>query len=137
LFSSLVLFISGVLFSYFIFLPVMLKFLANYGDPSLISNKFNLSYYSDLFILLTLIMGVVFQLPLVMLFLVQIKICTSKTYTNNLRISILLAFIIGAIITPGGDPVSQIMLAIPLLLLYLIGIVLSLIYHKVGATKVL
>ncbi|MEK7310255.1 MAG: twin-arginine translocase subunit TatC [Planctomycetota bacterium] len=127
---SLILFATGVLFSYLIFTPFMLKYLASYGDPSLISNNFNLTNYFNLFIMLTVIMGLVFQLPLIMLFLVQIKILTPQIYWSKIKISVLLAFIIAAIITPSGDPINQTLIAVPLLLLYLIGILLSLLYLR-------
>jgi len=127
---SLILFTGGVLFSYLIFIPLMLKFLIAYPNPLFIENIFNLTCYFDLFIMLTVIMGLVFQLPLIMLFLVQIKILTPKIYWSKIKISILMAFIIAAIITPSGDPINQTLIAIPLLLLYLAGILLSLIYLR-------
>jgi Tat protein translocase TatC len=127
---SLLLFASGVLFSYFVFMPLMLKYLASYGDPSLVSNNFNLTNYFDLFIMMTVIMGLVFQLPLIMLFLVQIKILTPRIYWSKIKISVLLAFILAALITPSGDPINQTLIAVPLLLLYLIGILLSLAYLR-------
>jgi len=127
---SLILFTGGVLFSYFIFIPLMLKYLIAYPNPLFIDNIFNLTCYFDLFIMLTIIMGLVFQLPLIMLFLVQIKILTPKIYWSKIKISVLLAFVIAAIITPSGDPINQTLIAVPLLLLYLIGILLSLMYLR-------
>jgi Tat protein translocase TatC len=122
---SLLLFTGGVIFNYFVFLPMLLKFLLYYSNSSFIDSSINLNNYFSLFIMLTLVMGLVFQLPIVMLFLVQIKVVSAKTYWSKIRFSILLAFIIAAIITPSGDPVTQTLLAIPLLLLYIIGIILS------------
>lgn len=132
---SLILFVGGICFSYFIFIPLMLKFLLYYPDPLLIESSINLNNYFNLFIMLTLIMGIVFELPLIMLFLVQIKIVTPQIYLSKIKISILLAFIIAAIITPSGDPINQTLLAIPLLLLYLLGILLSFIYLQFWQLK--
>jgi len=132
---SLLLFAGGVLFSYFFFIPLMLKFLIVYPNPLFIDNIYNLTCYFDLFIMFTVIMGLVFQLPLIMLFLVQIKILTPQIYWGKIKISILLAFIISAIITPSGDPVNQTLIAVPLLLLYLIGILLSLVYLRLAKPK--
>lgn len=127
---SLAFFLGGVLFSYFVFIPVMLKFLAAYPNPLLVENIFNLTGYFNLLIMLTFIMGLVFQLPLVMLFLVQIKIITPAIYRSKIKISLLLAFVLAAIITPSGDPINQTLVALPLFLLYLLGILISSIYLK-------
>jgi Tat protein translocase TatC len=133
--SSLILFIIGVLFSYFIFIPLMLDFLYHYPDVAFVESTINLNNYFNLFIMFTLIMGGVFELPLIMLFLVQIKLFTPQIYWSKIKISILLAFIIAAIITPSGDPFNQTLFAIPLLLLYIIGILLSFIYLRLGKSK--
>lgn len=133
--SSLVLFIIGVLFSYFVFIPFMLDVLYHYADAAFIESSINLNNYFNLFIMFTLIMGGVFELPLIMLFLVQIKLFTPKIYWGKWRIVILLAFIIAAIITPSGDPFNQTLFAIPLLLLYIIGILLSSLYLKFWKPK--
>ncbi|MBI5778668.1 MAG: twin-arginine translocase subunit TatC [Planctomycetes bacterium] len=132
---SLLLFAGGVIFSYFILIPMMLKFLIVYPNPLLIENIYNLTCYFDLFIMFTVIMGLVFQLPLLMLFLVQIKILTPQIYWGKIKISILLAFIISAIITPSGDPINQTLIAAPLLVLYLIGILLSWMYLRINKPK--
>ncbi|MFH1231277.1 MAG: twin-arginine translocase subunit TatC [Planctomycetota bacterium] len=133
--SSLTLFIIGVLFSYFIFIPFMLDFLYHYSDPAFVESTINLNNYFNLFIMFTLIMGGVFELPLIMLFLVQIKLFTPKIYLGKWKIVILLAFIIAAIITPSGDPLTQTLFAIPLLLLYIMGILLSYLFLKLGKPK--
>ncbi|MEW6026747.1 MAG: twin-arginine translocase subunit TatC [Planctomycetota bacterium] len=131
---SLALFTGGVLFSYFILIPMMLKFLIVYPNPLFVENIYNLTCYFDLFIMFTVIMGLVFQLPLLMLFLVQIKILTPQLYWSKIRTSILMAFILSAIITPSGDLVNQTLVAVPLVLLYLIGILLSAVYLKIRAS---
>lgn len=130
--SSLILFTSGVLFSYFIVIPFMLNFLYYYPDVAFIESTINPNNYFNLFIVFTLVIGGIFELPLVMLFLVQIKLFTPQIYWSKIKISILLAFIIAAIITPTGDPFNQTLLAIPLLLLYIIGIILSYLFLKIG-----
>lgn len=133
--TSIILFICGILFCYFIFLPPLLQFLATYGGAVYLQNKYSLGNYFDIFIMMILILGLVFELPLVMLFFVQIRLLTPKFYWQKLKFSILLAFIIAAIITPTGDPFNQTFLAIPLILLYLIGILLSYFYLKLAKRK--
>ena len=132
---SILLFIAGILFCYFILLPPMLKFLASYGNADFLENKFTLNSYFNLFITLIIILGVVFELPLVMLFLTQIKLLTPQFYLKNFKISIIVAFIVAAIITPSSDPVNQTLLAVPLLLLYIIGKAISFFYLRLNKKK--
>lgn len=127
---SLTLFVAGVLFGYFLFIPPTLKFLFFYGDLKLVETMPNLNDYFNLFIMLTLLLGLVFELPLLMLFLVQIKLLSPQKYLSHIRAVILAAFIASAIITPSGDPFTQTLLAVPLLLLYGLGVLLSFIYYK-------
>lgn len=126
---SLMLFISGVLFSYYIFLPPALKMLFYYGSRTIVEPMVGLNDYFNIFIILTLILGAAFQLPLVMLFFVQIKILSPKFYLSHIKMAIIIAFIAAAIITPTGDPINQTLMAIPLLLLYGLGILISVIYQ--------
>lgn len=126
---SLVLFIAGVLFGYLLFIPLTLKFLFFYGNPEIVETMPNLNDYFNLFVMLTLLLGLVFELPLLMLFFAQIKLLTAKKYLFHIRAVILVAFIVSAIITPSGDPFTQTLLAVPLFLLYGLGVFLSWIYQ--------
>ncbi|MFA5794410.1 MAG: twin-arginine translocase subunit TatC [Candidatus Brocadiia bacterium] len=125
---SLGLFVAGVLFGYYLFIPPTLKILYYYGDNAVVESLINFNEYFSVFVMLTLLLGLVFELPLLMLFLVQIKIINPKTYTSQIKAAILIAFILAAIITPTGDPITQTLVAVPLLLLYGLGIVISFIY---------
>ena len=74
--------------------------------------------------ILPLVFGLCFQTPLIMLFLERIGIFTVADYRAKRRIAILIIFIAGAVLTPGQDPFSMCMLAIPMLFLYELGILL-------------
>ena len=127
---SISLFIIGVLFAYFILLPLALAFLLKLGaavthtQPHLIVKD-----YISLIIRLALGVGVSFQLPIVMTFFARTRIVPAQTFRRNRRHAILAAFILGALFTP-PDPGTQILLAIPLILLYELGLILSGAYAK-------
>ncbi len=121
---SLVLFVVGMVFGYYVLVPIGLSFLSSYGDPELISPMLNLSAYLSLFFTLTLLLGLVFQEPLIMFFLSRAGIVSPRGFAKKRRHAILTGVILGAFLTP-PDPFTQLMLAIPLICLYEIGIMVS------------
>lgn len=120
-----VLFSIGVSFGYFIVAPLSINFLANYKlDPS-ITNQFDVTSYVSTLIMLVLGCGLIFQLPLVMLMLAKAGIITAqflKTYRKHAFIVILIT---AAFITPSPDILSQLLLALPMYLLYELSILLT------------
>ena len=119
------LFFTGVFFGYFVIAPYTLNFFGNFQLDENIENRWTLSSYFDTMIPLILGAGLAFQLPLLMLFLAKIGL-VSATYLRKVRrYSIVIILIIAAIITPGPDVVSQMTVAIPLLLLYEVSIILA------------
>ncbi|MEW6355832.1 MAG: twin-arginine translocase subunit TatC [Planctomycetota bacterium] len=120
---SLGCFLIGMLFGYFILIPFGLRFLLTVvGDVA--SPIIRMSDYVSLLMLLTLVLGLVFQLPLIVLFLVKIDVVTADTLRRERRYAILAAFVVGAILTP-PDPGTQIMVAVPAIGLYEIGILIA------------
>ncbi|NUM36243.1 MAG: twin-arginine translocase subunit TatC [Candidatus Brocadiae bacterium] len=117
----LLFFLTGILFGYFILIPLALKFLGGYGEN--IQIGFTLSSYLSLFFVLTFVSGIIFQLPLLMLFSIKIGILKSNYYLENWRYAVLIIFILAAVLTP-PDVVTQLLLAIPMLFLYFCGIFL-------------
>lgn len=119
------LFFLGVAFGYFVIAPYTLNFFGNFQLDENIENRWALSSYFDTMIPLILGTGLAFQLPLVMIVLAKIGI-VSATYLRKVRkYSIVIILIVAAIITPGPDVISQMTVAIPLLLLYEISILLT------------
>lgn len=118
------LFILGAFFGYYIITPLTIQFLANYQlDPSII-NRFDLISYVSTITNVTLACAFVFQLPLVMYLLARIGIVTAhnmRTYRRHTSVAIL---ILAAIITP-PDVMSQLLIAVPLLLLYECSILIA------------
>lgn len=119
------LFFTGVAFGYFVVAPYTLNFFGNFQLDENIENRWTLSSYFDTLIPLILGAGLAFQLPLLMIFLAKIGL-VSATYLRKVRrYSIVIILIIAAVITPGPDVVSQMTVAIPLLLLYEVSIILT------------
>jgi sec-independent protein translocase protein TatC len=105
-------------------LPAALQFFAGFGSPS-IANNIAISEYMNFVVSVLLASGVVFELPMVSWFLSKIGILTPAFMRHYRRHSIVAIFIIAAFLTPGTDPVSQVLLALPLMGLYEISIWVS------------
>lgn len=131
--ASLALFMSGVAFGYFVLIPVTLRFLAGFGqDWNTFRTDIELHKYLDLFFALTIAAGAVFEIPLVMTFLSFLGLVEPATFSRWRRHEIIVAAILGAILTPGGDLVSMATLAVPIMILYEIGIVCAKLCARKG-----
>jgi len=122
-------FVCGVIFAYFVMLPLALKFAAQFGSPS-IENNFAINEYFSIVLSVILGAGLVFELPMLSFFLTKIGILNPNFMKKYRRHAIVAIMIIAAVLTPGTDPVSQIILAIPLVFLYEISILVSKIFQK-------
>jgi sec-independent protein translocase protein TatC len=120
---SVALFILGVLVAFFGAFPLILKFLFQFNRSMGIEIDPRISEWLSFVMMLPLGFGISFQLPLVMLFLERIRICTVSIYWSYWRVAVVIIFAIAAIFTP-PDPWSMAMLAAPLTLLYFVGILL-------------
>lgn len=118
---SLLCFVLGVSFSYFVFIPMSASFLLSFSSDILVP-MITVNEYISFVASLLLAGGVVFELPLVLMFLTKIGIATPEFLRQKRRYAIVLILIVSAVITP-PDVVSQIVMAAPLLILYEVGIV--------------
>jgi sec-independent protein translocase protein TatC len=119
------LFLTGILFSYFLVVPLMINFLGNYQVSSSVINQIALSSYTSSVTMMTLIMGLIFEFPVVVIFLTKVGIITPsllKKYRKHTFIGIL---IIAGLITPSPDIFSQLIVALPLYGLYEISLSVS------------
>jgi sec-independent protein translocase protein TatC len=128
IFSSLC-FLAGIAFAYFVMLPLALKFAAQFGTEA-IKNEFAIDEYMSIIISVMLAAGCVFELPMVSFFLSKLGILTPAFMKKYRRHAIVIILVLAAILTPGADPVSQVILAVPLVLLYEISIFISKISVK-------
>lgn len=119
------LFVTGVLFSYFIVAPLMINFLGGYNVSASVTNQIALTSYVSSLTLMTLLMGLLFELPILVLFLTRLGIITPgflKKYRKHTAVIIL---IIAGIITPSPDIFSQLLVAFPLYGLFEISLAIS------------
>lgn len=123
IFSS-VCFLTGIAFAYFVMLPLALKFAEQFGSSS-IKNQFSIDEYMNIIISIMLAAGIVFELPMISFFLTKLGILTPAFMKRYRKHAIVIIMFLAAILTPGTDPVSQIILAVPLVLLYEISILIS------------
>ncbi len=119
------LFFLGVFFGYFVIAPYTLNFFGNFQLDENIENRWTISSYFDTLTPLILGTGLAFQLPLVMLILANVGVVTATFLRKRRRYAIVIILIVAAVITPGPDVISQLTVAIPLLLLYEISIILA------------
>ncbi len=123
IFTSLC-FLSGVAFAYFLMLPYALNFAAAFGSEN-ITNFFSIEEYFSIIVSVMLLAGIVFELPMLSFFLTKLGILTPTFMRHYRRHSIVVIFILAALLTPTTDPVSQLILAVPLLFLYELSIYIS------------
>ena len=117
------LFLLGGLFAYFVIFPFSFQFFIDYAKD-VASIEPSLRLYLGLAINILLAFGFVFQLPIAIFFLAKLNIISPQTLAKKRRYAILGAFIIGAILTP-PDPISQILMAVPLIVLYEASILIA------------
>ncbi len=119
------LFLLGIAFSYFIVAPLMINFLGSYEVSPSVSNQISLTSYVSSISLMTLLMGLLFELPVSVLFLTRIGILSPgflKKYRKHTAVGIL---IIAGIITPSPDVFSQLIVALPLYALFELSLLIS------------
>src|SRR5512146_440851 len=125
--STVFLFVAGGFFGYKIVFPAALDFLVSYGSQ--FQPMVTIGEYTDLFMTIILGLGVVFEMPILVFFLSLMGLVSAKWMWNNLRYSILVIFIIAAIITPTTDIMNMCIFAAPMIALYLLSIGVAYVVH--------
>lgn len=124
--SSLVLLVAGILFGYLVAVPNALNFLYSFADQY-VEASLTAESYLNFIIAYTIGIGIVFQLPLLLLLLHAIKPLKPGGLLKSEKWVVLVAFIIAAVITPTPDPVNQAIIAGPVVIVYQIGVIAVLI----------
>lgn len=119
-----VLFLLGVLFSYFLIVPLTINFLGTYQVSDAVANNVSLSSYISTVVSVSLSVGIVFELPVFVFFLSRVGILSPAFLKKNRKYTLVILLIISAIITP-PDIFSQILVVIPLLGLYELSILIA------------
>lgn len=121
---STLLFLLGILFSYFLIVPLTVTFLGSYQVSASVLNQISLSSYISTVVSVTFAVGIVFELPILVYFLTKIGLITPDFLKKNRRYMYVILLILAAIITP-PDMFSQILVVVPLIGLYEFSIVVS------------
>lgn len=124
LFTASVLFFLGVLFGYYIVTPLSLNFLANYQISEMISNEFDVSSVIAIVRSSAIASGFVFELPIIIYFLTKAGLVTPAFLKKYRKFALVIVLILAAVITP-PDIASQVIVAIPILILYQVSIYIS------------
>jgi len=119
------LFLTGVLFSYFLVVPLMINFLGNYQVSPSVVNQIALTSYTGSVTTMTLIMGLIFEFPILVIFLTKIGILTPSLLKKYRKHTIVVILILAGFITPSPDIFSQLIVAVPLYMLYEISLSIS------------
>lgn len=121
--SASALFYAGVIFCYLVLIPVVIEFLLGFGTERL-TPLLSVSAYFAMVARLSFTFGIVFQLPLIVLVLALVGIITPEMLLRQWRYAVVIVFVVSAVLTP-PDPVSQVLMAGPVLLLYAVSVFLA------------
>jgi len=118
-------FLAGIVFGWFITVPTAIRFLIGFSGSELIQAQPTLSDFLSTITTLLLVNGVVFELPVIIYVLAFLGVVTTKQLGKYRRFALVAVVIIAAVITPTGDPINLLLLAIPMYLLYEVGVIMS------------
>lgn len=124
IFIASILFFLGVLFGYFVVVPMSVNFVATFSVSDVVKNEFNLDSYIGMIKTSVIASGLYFELPIIIYFLTKLGLVSAQFLRNYRKYAIVIVLIIAAIVTP-PDVVSQVTVAIPMLLIYEASIFLS------------
>lgn len=122
--TASLLFFIGVLFGYYVIVPMSVNFVATFSVSSVVKNEFNLESYISMIKTSVIAGGLFFELPIIIYLLTKIGLVTPAFLQNTRKYAVVIVLIIAAIVTP-PDVVSQITVAVPMLLIYEISILIS------------
>lgn len=134
IFVSSILFFLGVLFGYFVLVPLSINFLANFTISSVVENQIDINSYISLVKTTSLATGLVFELPIIIFFLTYLGLITDSFLREYRRYAYVLILIIAAVVTP-PDVISQLIVSFPLVILYEGSIIVAKIITKRNVQK--
>lgn len=119
---AIALFMAGAAFGYFFMVPVILNALLTWGTPSEVVIATRLQEYLSLFYTFTFSLGFIFEIPVVMMMSARIGIVSAKAFLRGWRYAVLAGVVIGAVLNPAPDMLTQILFAAPIVGLYFLGV---------------
>jgi sec-independent protein translocase protein TatC len=123
------LFLGGLTFAYYVAIPPAINFLTTFG-ADIARPEIRISNYINIVTRLLIAVGISFETPLIIMVLARIGVVTPEWLAKQRRIWVIVAFILGALITPTFDPINQTIIALPLIVLYEISIWLARLVRK-------
>ncbi|MEO8360498.1 MAG: twin-arginine translocase subunit TatC [Vicinamibacteria bacterium] len=122
-------FVAGAAFGHYYLFPVTLGFLGEFGGKDI---KFmpRITEYYEFYSWFLLALGIVFQVPVVIFVLARIGLVTAGFLLRQFKWAVLISFIVAAVVTPTPDMVTQTLLAIPMIILYLLGVLVAFLFGK-------
>src|SRR5271169_6791204 len=123
--SSMVLFLCGIAFGYFIMLPRTLGFLMGFATDSPVKPLINYNEYFELILIILVGLGVIFELPVLIFILSLFGIVTPKFLLKNFRYAMLIITVVAAIVTPTPDATTMLVFMAPMVVLYFVGVLVS------------
>ena len=133
--SSSVLFILGGVFGYFIAFPFTAQFLVDWTKGMGLVPRIDASDYFDLFMMVELGLAIIFEIPALIFVLARFGLVSGPFLLRNTRYAILIAFVVAAVITPTTDIPNMMMMAVPMVALYLLGVVVAYLFGKKRRTE--
>ena len=121
---SVLMFVAGSAFGYKVLFPPMIGFLQDFGSD-VATPMISIGSYVNLMLTLLFWMGIIFEMPVVLFFLAKIGVVSPEFLAKNRRYAVVLAFILGAMITPTFDPINQALVAGPIIVLYEVSVWLA------------
>ena len=115
-------FLLGVALNYFLIFPLTFRFLGTYQVSSAVPNQIALTSYIDILLMLSFLMGVVFEMPVLSWLLAKMGVLKASFMTRYRRHAVVVVLIVAAIITPTGDAVTLTLVALPIYALYEVSI---------------
>jgi sec-independent protein translocase protein TatC len=128
--SSSLLFMTGMAFAYYVAFPFAMQFLVSVGGELGMTPVLNVSDYFDLFMMIVLALGVVFEIPALIFILSRIGLVSGPFLLRNTKYAILIATIVAAVITPTTDIANMMIVAVPMVGLYLLGVGVAFLFGK-------
>ncbi|TAL27453.1 MAG: twin-arginine translocase subunit TatC [Nitrospirae bacterium] len=128
--SATGLFMVGAAFCFFIVLPFAMEFLLTYKLGDVLMPMLSVGQYVDFCLKFILAFGIIFELPIIIIFSTRMGIVTPKTLAKNRKYAVLIAFIVAAALTPTPDAFNQVLMAVPIIILYEAGILISRIFVR-------
>lgn len=124
IFTASLLFFMGALFGYYVVAPLSINFLGSYQVSTEVTNEFDLASYIGSVRISVISCGLIFELPIIVYFLTKVGLVTPEILRKYRKISLVVVLILAAVITP-PDIVSQVVVALPILVLYQVSIYIS------------